>query len=193
MTDWMPDRAAAWELLTTHTTGAGLLGHALAVEAAMRWYAERGGHEVELWGVVGLLHDFDWEIHPTLEEHPADGAPLLRAAGCPEEVVRAIQSHADHTGVARTTPMEHALFACDELSGFVVAVARVRPGGFDGLAPKSVRKKLKTASFAAGVDRDDVRRGAEELGIELDEHVANVITALAPIAETLLGGVSSQA
>ncbi|MCW2925456.1 MAG: hypothetical protein JWM98_2860 [Thermoleophilia bacterium] len=183
----IPGRDAAWELLTTHTTQPGLLGHARAVEAAMRWYARELGGDQDVWGCAGLLHDFDWEIHPTLEQHPSAGAPMLRDAGWPEPVVRAIQGHATHTGVARETPMEHALFACDELAGFVVAVARVRPEGFTGLTPKSVRKKLKTASFAAGVSREDVRAGAEELGLELDVHVANVIDALTPIGAELIG------
>jgi putative nucleotidyltransferase with HDIG domain len=185
-TTTIPGREAAWQLLNAHTTQPGLVGHALAVEAAMRWYARRGGEDEELWGCTGLLHDFDWEIHPTLEQHPSKGAALLREAGWPEVVVRAIQSHAPHTGVARVTAMERTLFACDELCGFVVAVARMRPGGFEGMAPKSVKKKLKVASFAAGVSREDVALGCEELGLELDEHIAHVITALAPIGERLL-------
>lgn len=182
----IPGRDAAWELLTTHTTQPGLIGHGLAVEAAMRWYARRHGADEELWGCVGLLHDFDWEIHPTAEQHPAEGAPMLRDAGWPELVVRAIQAHAPHTGVTRETAMERHLFACDELSGFVVAVARMRPGGFDGMTPKSVKKKLKTLNFAAGVSREDVALGCEEIGLELDEHVAHVIAALAPIGDRLL-------
>lgn len=182
----IPGREAAWQLLTEHTSQPGLRGHGLAVEAAMRWYARRHGEDEELWGCTGLLHDFDWEIHPTAEQHPSDGAPMLREAGWPEVVIRAIQSHAPHTGVTRESAMERHLFACDELSGFVVAVARMRPEGFAGMTPKSVRKKLKTASFAAGVSRDDVRRGCEEIGLELDEHVAHVIAALAPIGDRLL-------
>lgn len=182
----IPGRDAAFELLTTHTTQPGLIGHALAVEAAMRWYARSLGEDEELWGCTGLLHDFDWEIHPTLEQHPSDGAPLLRDAGWPELVVRAIQSHAPHAGVARESAMERHLFACDELCGFVVAVARMRPDGFDGMKPKSVRKKLKTPSFAAGVSREDVALGCVEIGVELDAHVANVIEALAPIAGRLI-------
>ncbi len=182
----LPGREAAWELLTTHTTQPGLLGHALAVEAAMRWYAAKLGADEELWGCTGLLHDFDWEIHPTLEQHPADGAPMLREAGWPEVVVRAIQAHAPHTGVVPQTDLERYLFACDELSGFVVAVARMRPEGFGGMKPKSVKKKLKTPSFAAGVSREDVARGCELIDLELDEHVANVIEALTPIADRLL-------
>lgn len=182
----IPGREAAWELLTRHTTQPGLIGHGLAVEAAMRWYARRHGADEELWGCTGLLHDFDWEIHPTAEQHPSHGAPMLREAGWPEPVVRAIQSHAPHTGVTRESSMERHLFACDELSGFVVAVARMRPEKFEGMTPRSVKKKLKTASFAAGVSRDDVRQGCEEIGLELDEHVAHVIAALCPIGDRLL-------
>jgi putative nucleotidyltransferase with HDIG domain len=183
----IPGRAAAWELLVAHTTQPGLIGHARAVENAMRWYAHQRGEDEELWGCTGLLHDFDWEIHPTLEQHPSDGAPMLRDAGWPEEVIRAIQSHAPHTGIAPETAMEKTLFACDELAGFVVAVARMRPEGFAGMTPRSVRKKLKTPSFAAGVNRGDVYQGAELLGLELDEHIRNVIEALTPIGDQLLG------
>lgn len=184
----IPGRAAAWELLVEHTKQPGLIGHARAVENAMRWYAHRHGEDEELWGCTGLLHDFDWEIHPTLEEHPSEGAPMLRAAGWPEEVIRAIQSHAPHTGVEPETLMEKTLFACDELAGFVVAVARMRPEGFAGMTPKSVKKKLKTPSFAAGVSREDVHHGTELLGLELDEHIRNVIDALTPIGNMLLTG-----
>jgi putative nucleotidyltransferase with HDIG domain len=182
----IPGREAAWELLTRYTTQPGLLGHAQAVEAAMRAYARRRGADEELWGCTGLLHDFDWEVHPTLEEHPSRGAPILREAGWPELVVRAIQSHAPHTGIARESELEHYLFACDELCGFVVAVARMRPEGFGGMKPKSVKKKLKTPSFAAGVSREDVALGCQEIGLDLDEHVANVIDALTPISDRLL-------
>lgn len=187
----IPGRAAAWQLLTTYTRSPALVGHARAVENAMRWYAHRAGEDEELWGCTGLLHDFDWEVHPTLEEHPSKGAPILREAGWPEVVVRAIQSHAPHTGVPRETPMEKTLFACDELCGFVVAVARVRPEGFAGMAPRSVKKKLKTPSFAAAVSREDIRQGAEEIGVELDEHIANVIDALTPISDQLLTGADA--
>ncbi len=183
---FVADRAAAWQLLTEYTKSPSLLGHARGVEAAVRWYARHFGEDEELWGVTALLHDFDYEVHPTLDKHPMDGAPILREAGYPEHVIRAIQSHAKHTGVVPETLMERTLFACDELSGFVVAVARVRPEGFAGMAPKSVTKKLKTASFAAGVNRDEVREGAELLDIELSQHIANVIEALTPIAGELL-------
>jgi putative nucleotidyltransferase with HDIG domain len=183
-----PDREAAWELLTEYTKGPALLGHARAVEASVRWYARHFGEDEELWGVTALLHDFDYEVHPTLDKHPSEGAPILREAGYPEEVVRAILSHASHLGLARETLLEKTLYACDELSGFVVAVARVRPEGFEGMAPKSVKKKLKTPSFAAGVHREEVYEGAQELGVELDDHIRNVIEALAPLGPELLGG-----
>lgn len=184
---FVADRDAAWALLTRYTKGAPLLGHAKAVEAAMRWYARHFGQDEELWGVTALLHDFDYEMHPTLDKHPQDGAAILRKAGYPEEVVRAILSHATHLGLPRETLLEKTLFACDELAGFVVAVARVRPEGFVGMTPKSVRKKLKTASFAAGVNREEVHEGAIELGIDLDRHIANVIEALTPLGDELLG------
>jgi putative nucleotidyltransferase with HDIG domain len=182
-----PDREAAWSLLTQYTKGESLLGHALAVEASVRWYARHLGEDEELWGVTALLHDFDYEMHPTLEKHPQDGAPILRDAGYPEEVIRAILSHATHLELTRETQLEKTLFACDELSGFVVAVARMRPEGFVGMTPKSVVKKLKAPSFAAGVDRDEVREGAELIGLELNEHIRNVIEALTPLQETLIG------
>lgn len=183
---FVASRENAWELLTTYTKSQSLLGHALGVEAAVRWYARHFEEDEALWGVTALLHDFDYEIHPTLDEHPMKGAPILRDAGYPEEIIRAIQSHASHTGVKPESLMERTLFACDELSGFVVAVARVRPEGFTGMTPKSVAKKLKTASFAAGVNRDEVREGADMLKLELSTHIANVIEALTPHGETLL-------
>ena len=166
-----------------------MLRHALAVEAATAWYARRFGENEERWRVVALLHDFDYEIHPTLDEHPQDGAPILREEGYPEDVIEAVLSHAEHLSLPRDTLLKKTLFACDELSGFVHACALVRPTGLEGLEPKSVRKKLKQPSFAAGVHREDVYKGAEELGIELDEHIRNVISALQPIAREL--GVAS--
>ena len=180
-----PTRDDAWATLTRYTKSEALRRHALAVEASVRWYARRFGEDEELWGVVGLLHDFDYEIHPTLDEHPQNGAPILRAEGYPEEVVEAILSHAEHLGMPRDTPLKRTLFACDELSGFVHACGLVRPDGIDTLEPRSVRKKLKQPSFAAGVHRDEVYRGAELLGLELDEHISNVIEALRPIASQL--------
>lgn len=178
-------RDRAWETLTRYTTSEALLRHALAVEASVRSYARREGADEELWAATALLHDFDYEIHPTLDGHPHDGAPILRGEGYPEEVVEAVLSHAEHLGLPRDTPLKRTLFACDELSGFVHACGLVRPTGLDGLTPKSVRKKLKQPSFAAGVHRDEVYAGAELLGLELDEHVANVIAAIAPIAPEL--------
>jgi putative nucleotidyltransferase with HDIG domain len=151
----------------------------------MRWYARRLGEDEERWAVVALLHDFDYEIHPTLDKHPQDGAPILRDEGYPEDVVEAVLSHAEHLEMPRDTLLKKALFACDELSGFVMACGYVRPDGIATLEPKSVRKKLKQPSFAAGVHREEVYRGAEELGVDLDEHIANVIDALRPIAAEL--------
>jgi len=180
-----PTREQAWTTLTTYTRSEALLRHALAVEASTASYARRLGEDEELWRVTALLHDFDYEIHPTLDKHPQDGAPILRAAGYPEEVVEAVLSHAEHLAIPRDTPLKRTLFACDELSGFVHACGLVRPTGLDGLEPKSVRKKLKQPSFAAGVNRDDVNVGAELLGLELDVHIANVIGALQPIGSEL--------
>jgi putative nucleotidyltransferase with HDIG domain len=180
-----PTREQAWETLTRYTKSESLLRHALAVEASTRFYAHKFGEDEELWGVVALLHDFDYEIHPTLEQHPQDGAPILREEGYPEEVVEGVLSHAEHLGLPRDTLLKKTLFACDELSGFVHACGLVRPTGLDGLEPKSVKKKLKQPSFAAGVNRDEVQQGAELLEIELDEHIRNVIAALQPIAGEL--------
>jgi len=171
-------RERAWETLTKHTQSEALRRHALGVEACMGWYARHFDEDEELWRAVGLLHDFDYEIHPTLDRHPQDGAPMLREEGWPEDVVEAVLSHAEHLSMPRDTLLKKTLFACDELSGFVHAVALVRPGGLDGMEPKSVKKKLKQPSFAAGVHRDEVTAGAEGLGIELDEHIRNVISAL---------------
>jgi putative nucleotidyltransferase with HDIG domain len=180
-----PTRDRAWETLTRYTKGESLLRHALAVEASTRSYARRFGEDEELWGVVALLHDFDYEIHPTLDQHPQDGAQILREEGYPEEVIEAILSHAEHLHLERDTALKKTLFACDEISGFVHACGLVRPTGLEGLEPKSVRKKLKQPSFAAGVHRDEVYAGAELLGLELDEHIANVVEALQPIAPQL--------
>ncbi|MGB2953495.1 MAG: HDIG domain-containing metalloprotein, partial [Gaiellaceae bacterium] len=164
-----PSREQAWETLTKYTQSEPLRRHALAVEAAVGAYARRFGEDEELWRVTALLHDFDYEIHPTLDKHPQDGAPILREEGYPDEVVEAILSHGSHLGLARDTPLKKTLFACDELAGFVHACGLVRPNGIDSLEPKSVRKKLKQPSFAAGVSRDDVYEGVELLGIDLDE------------------------
>jgi putative nucleotidyltransferase with HDIG domain len=179
-------RKDALAIVREYVENENLVRHMLAVEAVMRFYAEKSGEDVEKWGLVGLLHDFDWEIHPTLEEHPQAGAPILRSRGVPEEIVRAILSHADHTGVPRQSLMERALYACDEITGLIVAVALVRPSrSLEDLKVKSVKKKWKDKSFAAGVDRDEVARAAEEFDVELWEHVGNVIAAMRTIAPEL--------
>jgi putative nucleotidyltransferase with HDIG domain len=178
-------RDRAWETLTRYTTSEALLRHALAVEASVRAYARKFGEDEELWGVTALLHDFDYEIHPTLDEHPQDGAPILREEGYPEVVIEGVLSHAEHLAMPRDTPLKKTLFACDELSGFIHACGLVRPDGIETLEPKSVKKKLKQPSFAAGVNRDDVYKGAEELGVELDDHIRFVIEAMRPIAGEL--------
>jgi putative nucleotidyltransferase with HDIG domain len=173
-------RDEAWSLLCHWTDSDSLRRHMLAVEAAMRAYARRFDEDEELWGLTGLLHDLDYERHPDLETgHPRVAIAELERRGYPPELVRAVASHADFLGVSRDSLMEKTLYAVDELSGFILAVAYVRPGGLDGMTPKSVKKKLKTPAFAAGVDRADVTRGAEELGVDLDEHLAFVIEALA--------------
>src|SRR5437660_9156028 len=180
-----PTRDRAWETLTRYTKSESLLRHALAVEAATAAYARKFGEDEELWRVVALLHDFDYEIHPTLDKHPQDGAPILRREGYPEEVVEAVLSHAEHLALPRDTLLKRTLFACDELSGFIHACGLVRPDGIATLEPKSVRKKLKQPSFAAGVHRDEVYKGAEELGVDLDEHIRTVVAAMQPIAREL--------
>jgi putative nucleotidyltransferase with HDIG domain len=178
-------RERAWATLTKHTQSQALLRHALGVEACMGWYARHFSEHEELWRAVGLLHDFDYEQHPTLDKHPQDGEPILRDEGYPDEVIDAVLSHAEHLALPRDTQLKKTLFACDELSGFVHAVGLVRPNGLEGLEPKSVKKKLKQPSFAAGVHRDEVVAGAEGLGIDLDEHIRNVVAALQPIAAEL--------
>jgi putative nucleotidyltransferase with HDIG domain len=178
-------RDRAWETLTRYTKSEALLRHALAVEASVRAYARKFGEDEELWGVTALLHDFDWEMHPTLDRHPQDGAPILRDEGYPEVVIEGVLSHAEHLALPRDTLLKKTLFACDELSGFIHACGLVRPDGIETLEPKSVKKKLKQPSFAAGVNRDDVYKGAEELGVELDDHIRFVIEALRPIAGEL--------
>ena len=156
----------------------------LSVEAAMRFYARKLGENEEEWALAGLLHDFDWEIHPNAEEHPLAGAPILREAGVPEEIIAAVLSHADHTAVARETRLEHTLFACDEMAGFITAAALIRPSkSLLDLEAKSVVKRMKEKAFARAVNRDDLRRGAEEIGVPLDTHVANVIAIMREQAE----------
>ena len=178
-------RGRAWDTLTRYTKSEALLRHALAVEASVRWYARHYDEDEELWGVTALLHDFDYEIHPTLDKHPQDGAPILREEGYPEIVIESILSHAEHLAMPRDTQLKKTLFACDELSGFVHACGLVRPDGIETLEPKSVKKKLKQPSFAAGVHRDEVYAGAELLELDLDDHIRNVVEALRPIAPQL--------
>ena len=178
-------RARAWQTLTRYTQAESLRRHALAVEAAVAGYAQRFCEDEELWRATALLHDFDYEIHPTLEKHPQDGAPILREEGYPEELVEAVLSHAEHLAIPRNTPLKKTLFACDELAGFVHACGLVRPDGIATLEPKSVKKKLKQPSFAAGVHRDEVYAGADGLGVELDDHIRNVIESMRPIADDL--------
>ncbi len=181
-------RQEAWNLLTEWVQSASLRRHMPAVEAAMRAYAPRFGGDVELWGATGLLHDLDYERYPSLEDgHPRYALRELEARGYPAELVRAVASHADFMGVPRQTPMEKTLYAVDELSGFVLACAYVRPQGLEGMAPKSVRKKLKQPSFAAAVNRDELYRGAEDLGVDFDEHLSIVIEALAERGAELMG------
>jgi putative nucleotidyltransferase with HDIG domain len=180
-------RAEAWDLLCEWTESESLRRHMLAVEAAMRAYAPRFDGDVELWGLTGLLHDLDYERYPDLETgHPRYAMKELEARGYPPELVRAVASHAPYLGVARETPMEKTLYAVDELSGFVLAVAYVRPEGLVGMTPKSVKKKLKQPSFAAAVHRDELFQSAEELGVDFDEHLTVVIGALAEQREALL-------
>jgi putative nucleotidyltransferase with HDIG domain len=172
-------REQAWDLFCTWTESESLRRHVLAVEAAMRAYARRFGEDEERWGLVGMLHDLDYERHPDLETgHPRMALKELERQGFSDEFVRAVASHADFLEVPRETPMEKALYAVDELSGFVMACAYVRPEGIHGMTPKSVKKKMKTPAFAAAVDRDAMRQGATDLGMDFDEHVAFVIAAL---------------
>jgi len=179
-------REEALAIVREFVKNENLVRHMLAVEAAMRFYAKKFGEDEELWGAVGLLHDFDWEIHPDLESHPQAGAQILRQRHIPEEIVHGVLSHADHTGVARDNRMEKALFACDELTGLITAVALVRPSrSLSDLTAKSVKKKWKDRAFAAGANREEMERGAAEFGVVLWEHVDNVILAMRPIAAEL--------
>jgi putative nucleotidyltransferase with HDIG domain len=180
------NRAEALNIVHEYVKNENLVRHMLAVEAAMRFYAAKYDEDQDLWGITGILHDFDWEIHPTLEEHPLAGEPILRDHGVPEVVIRAIMSHADHTGIPRTTRMEKALFACDEVTGLITAVALVRPSrSLYDLEAKSVKKKWKDKAFAAGANREEIAKAAEEFGVELWEHVQNVILAMRSIAPEL--------
>jgi putative nucleotidyltransferase with HDIG domain len=180
-------RQQAWDLLCEWTKSQSLRRHALAVEAAMRAYATRLGGDPEVWGVTGLLHDLDYERYPDLNDgHPRRGIRELESRGYPTEIVRAVASHADFMGVPRESEMEKALYAVDELAGFVLACAYVRPDGLEGMTPKSVKKKLKQPSFAAAVNREDLRRGASELGVDFDEHLEVVIEALTERRQELM-------
>ena len=179
-------RENAWALLTEYVKGEPLLKHCLGVEACMREYARIFGEDEELWGFIGLIHDFDFEIHPTLDEHPQDGAPILRERGVPEHIIQSILSHADHLDVPRSTRLELTLAAVDEMSGFVTAVALVRPSkSIDEVQPSSVKKKMKDKAFARAVNRDEMRHNAEALGIDFDEHIHHVIDGIATIAPRL--------
>jgi putative nucleotidyltransferase with HDIG domain len=187
-------RSEAWNLLCQWTQSESLRRHMLAVEAAMRAYAPRFGADPELWGLTGLLHDLDYERYPDLETgHPRMALAELERLGYPPELIRAVASHADFMSVSRDTEMEKALYAVDELCGFVLAVAYVRPEGLVGMTPKSVKKKLKQPSFAAAVNREELRAGAEELGVDFDEHLATVIEALAERRDELLGAEGAAA
>jgi len=179
-------RADAWCLLTEFTQSESLRKHALAVEACMRAYARKNGGDEGLWGLVGLIHDFDYDKYPSAEEHPYKGNEILKERGYSDEVRRAIMSHAEYTGVARVTPMEKTLFACDELAGFITACALVKPGkSLAEVEAKSVRKKMKDKAFARSVNRDDITMGAAELGVDLEEHIAFCIEAMKSIAAEL--------
>ena len=182
----MPDRSAAWNFLTEFTQSESLSKHALAVEACMRAYARKFGADEELWSVVGLIHDFDYEQYPSAQEHPFKGNEILKERGYSDEIRRAIMSHADYSGVSRDTPMEKALFACDELAGFITAIALVKPSkSLAEVDAKSVRKKMKDKAFARSVSRDDIMNGARDLGVDLDEHITFCIAAMRGIAKEL--------
>ena len=182
----MNDREAAWGLLTEFTQSESLRKHALAVEACMRAYASKFGEDQDLWGIVGLIHDFDYEKYPTPEEHPYKGNEILKERGYSDEIRRAIMSHAEYSGVSRDTPMEKALFACDELAGFITACTLVKPSkSLAEVEAKSVRKKMKDKAFARSVNRNDITTGAAELGVDLEEHIAFCIEAMKGIADKL--------
>ena len=180
------NREDAWKLLATYTASDSLLKHALAVEASVAGYARKFGEDEQAWSVVALLHDFDYERWPAPEDHPFRGCEILREQGYPEWVTRAILSHADYSGVPRTSLLEKTLWACDELSGFIVAASLVRPTkSILDLEPKSVLKRMKDKAFARAVKREDLRQGAEELGLPLEEHIANVISFMRERADAL--------
>ena len=180
------NREAAFALVCEYTQSESLRRHMLAVEAALRAYARRYGEDEDKWGIVGLLHDFDYERWPNLPDHPLQGAAILAERGYPQDVIYAIKSHAaEVTSSPRVSLLDKALYACDELAGFISACAVVRPEGIQGLQAKSVRKKMKQKAFAAAVNRDDIVRGAEELGVDLDEHIQVVIDAMSTISDQL--------
>lgn len=180
------NREQALSIVKEYIKNPGLINHMIAVEAAMRYYARLAGADEEKWGVTGLLHDFDWEIHPTMVEHPQAGEPILREKGVPEDIIRAVLSHADHTHLERITPMEKTLYACDEVTGMITAVALVRPSrSLYDLTSSSVKKKWKDKGFAAGANREEMARGAEELGLDLWQHIDNVILAMRASAKEL--------
>ncbi len=179
-------RDEALAIVREYVKNENLIKHMLSVEAAMRFYAAKFNEDADTWAITGLLHDFDWEIHPTLAEHPLAGAPILRERGVPEDIVRAVLSHADHTGIPRQSQMEKALYACDEVTGLITAVALVRPSrSLRDLEASSVKKKWKDKTFAAGANRAEIEKAAAEFGIELWEHVTNVILAMRTIAPDL--------
>jgi putative nucleotidyltransferase with HDIG domain len=189
------DRTAAWELLTEYTRSESLRKHALAVEACMRAYARKFGEDEEKWGIVGLIHDFDYDKWPSMEDHPYRGNEILAERGWPDDIRRAIMSHAEYSGVSRDSMMEKTLFACDELAGFITAVTLVKPSkSLDEVDAKNVRKKMKDKAFARSVNREDITRGAAEMGIDLEEHIAFCIDAMKAKAEELgLAGSAAKA
>ena len=180
------ERSQIIEFLNRHVKTNMLMKHLLSVEASMRGYAGKFGEDEDRWAIAGLLHDFDWEICPTLEDHPAFGAEILREHGYPEDIIRAVMTHGDHTGIPRETLMEHTLFAVDELSGFIRAVALVRTSkNLGDVTPRSVRRKMRDKGFAKDVNRDDIQKGADELGIDLDEHIAFIVESMKPVAQDI--------
>lgn len=182
----MTARQEALDIVREHVKNENLVRHMLAVEAAMRYYARLYSEDEEAWGLAGLLHDFDWEIHPTLEQHPQDGAAILRDRGVPEIVIEAVQSHADHTGIPRVTRMQKALYACDEITGLITAVTLVRPSkSIADVTVKSIKNKWKDKAFAAGAKRPEIEAAAQEFDVDLWEHAANVLAAMQAEAKSL--------
>ena len=190
----MTSRAEALTIVREHVKNENLVRHMLTVEAAMRHYARLLGEDEEIWGLAGLLHDFDWEIHPNLEHHPQDGAPILRERGVPEVVIKAVLSHANHTGIPRQTRMQKALYACDEITGLITAVTLVRPSkSIRDVTVKSIKNKWKDKAFAAGAKREEIEQATQEFGVELWEHAGNVLAAMQAQAQELgLEGVPAQ-